>query len=193
MYKSYVTDRLTLKVLGKEAAPMVLSFYSENKEHFEKWEPSRSKNFYTLAYHKASLCAEHNQMSEGRQIRYWLFLKDNPNEIIGSVCFQNFLGEPYKSCTIGYKISSKFLRRGYAYEAITKGISIVFNDYHVHRVEAYIMPDNIPSQKLVEKLTFCDEGISYSYANINGRWTDHKRYSIINPTDGCNQKYDKAH
>lgn len=183
MYKTYITERLALKILGKDAAPMVLSFYSENKEHFEIWEPARSPNFYTLAYHKTSLFAEHKLMSDGRQIRFWIFLKDNPNEIIGTVCFQNFLGEPYKSCTIGYKIGQQYLRNGYASEAIKKGLEIIFDDYHIHRVEAYIMPDNIPSQKLVEKLSFCFEGISHSYAHINGKWQDHKRYSIINPND----------
>lgn len=183
MFKSYVTDRLILKVLGKEAAPMVLSFYSENRDHFEIWEPARSKNFYTLAYHKASLAAEHNLIAEGKRIRYWLFLKDNPGEIIGSVSFQNFLGEPYKSCVIGYKIDHRFLRQGYAYEAVKKALSIVFEDYLIHRVEAYIMPENIPSQRLAQKLAFNYEGISYSFAYVNGKWRDHIRYSVINPND----------
>jgi ribosomal-protein-alanine N-acetyltransferase len=183
MNKCYVTDRLVLKILGKEAAPMVLSFYSENKEHLESWEPARDKNFYTLGYHKATLTAEYNQMMEGKRIRYWLFLKENPYEIIGSVSFQNFLGEPYKSCTIGYKIHNRFLRHGYAYEAVKKGLSIIFDDFHIHRVEAYIMEDNIPSRRLIEKLAFTYEGISYSFAYVNGKWTDHMRYSLINPHD----------
>jgi len=183
MLKKYETERLYLKILGKEAAPMVLAFYSENKEHFEAWEPERSKNFYTLAYHKATLAAEYNQMLEGKRIRFWLFLKDNPNEIIGSVSFQNFLGEPYKSCVIGYKIGSRYLRRGYAYEAVRKALYIIFNDYRMHRVEAYIMPENVPSLRLAEKLCFNYEGISYSFAYINGKWRDHMRFSIINPND----------
>jgi len=183
MHKKYESDRLILKILGKEAAPMVLSFYLENREHLEAWEPERGKNFYTLAYHKATLAAEYNQMLDGRRIRFWLFLKDNPNEIIGSVSFQNFLGEPYKSCVIGYKIGSRFLRQGYAYEAVKKCLSIIFDEYHMHRVEAYIMPENIPSLRLAEKLCFNYEGLSYSFAKINGKWRDHIRFSIINPKD----------
>jgi len=183
MIKKYETDRLILKILGKEAAPMVLSFYSENREHLEIWEPARSKNFYTLAYHKASLTAEFNQMLEGKRLRFWLFLKNNPNEIIGSISFQNFLGDPYKSCVIGYKIGSKYLRQGYAYEAVKKALSIIFDEYKIHRVEAYIMPENIPSLRLIEKLSFNYEGISYSFAYIGGKWRDHLRFSFINPDD----------
>lgn len=179
----YVTERLVLKALGKEAAPAVLAFYKDNISHFEPWEPARSANFYTLAYQKASLTAEYARMAEGKLIRYWVFLKDNPTEIIGSVSFQSFLGQPYQSCSLGYKLSHRHLHKGYAYESIQKGIEIVFNEYHVHRIEAHIMPDNTPSLKLIEKLSFQYEGISRSYARINGCWTDHRRYSLINPKD----------
>ncbi len=101
MYKPYETDRLLLKLLSKEAAPLVLAFYDENRSLFEPWEPARSINFYTLSYHKASLTAECNQMAEGKLVRYWVFLRNAPEEVIGSLCFQNFLKEPYLSCSLG--------------------------------------------------------------------------------------------
>lgn len=183
MIKNYATERLLLKTLGKEAAPAVLAFYKDNISHFEPWEPTRSANFYTLAYQKASLAAEYNRMAEGKLLRYWIFLKDKPGEIIGSFSFQNFLGQPYQSCSLGYKFSQRYLHMGYALESIQKGIEIVFNEYHVHRIEAHIMPENIPSLNLIERLSFRYEGISRSYAWINGSWTDHKRYSLINPKD----------
>jgi ribosomal-protein-alanine N-acetyltransferase len=183
MLKSYETDRLILKSLGKEAAPMVLAFYEDNKDFFEPWEPRRSINFYTLAYHKASLTAEFNQMAEGKLIRFWIFLKDHPDEVIGSLSFQNLLHEPYLSCSLGYKFSRRYLHCGYALESIRKAIDILFTEYRMHRIEAYIMESNEPSLRLIERLSFHYEGISYSYARINGIWTDHRRYSLINPMD----------
>lgn len=183
MNKIYETDRLVLTPLGKEAAQRVLSFYEENKAVFEPWEPARGQNFYTPAYHKASLTAEYNQMAEGKLIRFWVFLKDNPDEIIGSVCFQNFLKEPYHSCSLGYKFALKHQHRGYAQESIRKALEIIFTEYHIHRVEANIMPDNIPSLRLIERLSFHPEGTAVSFARINGCWTDHIRYSLIYPQD----------
>jgi ribosomal-protein-alanine N-acetyltransferase len=162
---------------------MVLSCYEDNKALFEPWEPNRSVNFYTLSYHKASLTAEYNQMAEGKLIRYWVFLKDNPEEIIGSLCFQNILKEPYQSCTLGYKFSHRYLHRGYAQESIQKGIETIFEDFHLHRIEAYIIPYNEPSLHLIERLSFQYEGLSSSYARIKGVWTDHSRYALINPKD----------
>ncbi len=180
MLKSYETERLQLKILNKDAAAMVLHFYEDNKPLFEPWEPKRSEHFYTQAYQKASLSAEYYQMADGKLLRYWVFLKDCPDEIIGSVCFQNFLMGPYRSCSIGYKFSHKFHNLGYAYESTRKGIDVIFEELPIHRIEAFIMPNNDPSLRLIKKLDFICEGISYAYANVDGVWTDHLRYALIN-------------
>lgn len=185
MLMSYTTDRLEIKVLNKDAAPLVLAFYEENKGVFEPWEPERAENFYSLSYQKASLNIEYQQMQEGKVLRYWVFLKGHPEEIIGSFCFQNFLRGPYQSCSLGYKFGLRFHNRGYAYESIQQGIQLLFEQQHFHRIEAFIMPSNLPSINLINKLNFTCEGISYSYANINGIWTDHRRYSLINPRDAA--------
>ncbi len=180
MVKGYETERLLLKVLNKEAAPLILSFYEENAEAFEPWEPKRSANFYTLSYHKTFLTVEHNLIADGKLIRYWVFLKDHPEEIVGSICFHNILREPYYSCSLGYKFGQKHQHLGYATESINKCLEIIYNVYGMHRIDAFIMPDNISSLKLIERLGFVYEGTSMSYARINGRWADHLHYALIN-------------
>lgn len=176
----YETSRLFLRRLQKDSADLVLNFYEKNKTIFEPWEPKRADNFYTLPYQKASLSAEHYQMAEGKLLRFWVFLKDHPEEIIGSFCFQNFLRAPYQSCSLGYKFDQRFHHQGFAYESILKGIEILFDTYPIHRIEAYIMPSNLPSIRLIERLDFHYEGLSSSFANINGQWSDHKRFAFIN-------------
>lgn len=180
MLKCYETDRLQLRILNKDSAPLVLSFYRENAELFEPWEPKRSANFYTLSYHKALLTAEYNQIADGKLIRYWVFLKNHPDEIIGSICFQNFLREPYCSCSLGYKFSGKHQHLGYATESINKSIQILYDTYGIHRIDAFIMPENLSSIRLIERLGFVYEGTSKAYARINGRWADHLHYALIN-------------
>ncbi len=181
MGKTYETERLLMKAPDKESASLILSFYEENKELFEPWEPVRSHNFYTLSYQKAFLTAEHNQILEGKLIRYWVFLKKHPEELIGTVCFQNILKEPYHSCSLGYKFSQKYLHQGYATESIQKCIELVFHEHHMHRIDAYIMPTNTASLKLINRLSFQYEGTCHSFAKINGSWSDHMHYAKINP------------
>jgi len=57
---------------------------------------------------------------------------------------------------------------------------ILFQEYHIHRVEANIMPSNLPSIHLIEKLGFSYEGLAASSIKVNGQWQDHARYSYIN-------------
>ncbi len=183
MSRIYETDRLLLKNLHKNEAARVLTFYEENKDHFEPWEPKREENFYSFSYQKALLTAENNLMTEGKLIRFWVFAKEFPNEILGSICFQNILHEPYRSCILGYKFDRKHLHQGYATESINRCIEIIFEEYHMHRIEAYIMENNKPSLRLIKHLCFQYEGLSCSYARVNGNWEDHRRYVLINPID----------
>ncbi len=181
MLITYETQRTIIQTINKNYAPKVLSFYEDNKSNFEPWEPQREDNFYTLPYQRASLTIESNLMSEGRLSRFWVFTKEKPDEIIGSICFQNILREPYRSCSLGYKFSHRYLHLGYAYESLSKCIEIIFKEYPIHRIEAFIMENNLPSLRLIERLSFQYEGISHDYARIEGVWTDHRRYSLINP------------
>lgn len=176
------TERLFLVTLTKEAAPKVLAFYEDNKNHFEPWEPLRAHNFYSLAYQKATLTAEHNHMEEGRLFRYWVFDKTNPKKILGSLSFTNLLRDPYQSCCLGYKFDHRYLHQGYATESIKQGLGLMF-DKQFHRIDAYIMPSNTPSLQLVQRLNFHCEGLSRSFAKVNGIWTDHMHYVLINPNE----------
>ena len=89
------TERLVMQVLPAYYNHQVLQFFMENKEHLEPWEAQRDKNFYTANYQRALLEAEYNQMVHKKMLRYYLFLKENPDCIIGSVCANNIRCIPY--------------------------------------------------------------------------------------------------
>jgi ribosomal-protein-alanine N-acetyltransferase len=69
---------------------------------------------------------------------------------------------------------------GYMTEAVKKGIEIMFQDYGLHRIEASIMPRNIRSLKVTQKLGFQEEGLSPQYLKINGKWEDHLHMVLLN-------------
>ena len=54
MNMTYQTNRLILKILTPAAVREVLTFQMRNKELFERYEPTRSENFYTLAHAELS-------------------------------------------------------------------------------------------------------------------------------------------
>ena len=118
MLFQYETDRLILKILKPEYAHMVLDFYNRDRELFEKYETERLPDFYTAAHHQKLLRYEYNAAIKQTTIRYYVFLKEDPSSIIGTVCLHDVSKFYYNSAEIGYKFSSRYHHKGYATEAI---------------------------------------------------------------------------
>lgn len=173
------TEHLILKVEDSSIAADVLGFYTKNKSLFEQYEPTRPQNFYTLTYQTASMNYEYDQIIKGKSLRYYIYLKDSPNNIIGIINFSRMEHGPFSRCSIGYKFDSDFHGNGYALEACKAAIPIIFSNYKIHRIEARVSPANIPSIKLLEKLGFCYEGIEYQGVEVNGTFKDHYKYGLI--------------
>ena len=53
----------------------------------------------------------------------------------------------------------------------------------LHRIEANIMPCNLPSLGVAEKCGFVREGLSRKYLKINGVWEDHIHMVRLNETE----------
>ncbi|MBR5338045.1 MAG: GNAT family N-acetyltransferase [Lachnospiraceae bacterium] len=172
------TERLILKILDESAAGDVVDFYVENPE-FEKYEPKRVFNFYTNNYMASTMKYEREVIEKKLGLRFWIFEKESPYKIIGTVSFQNVMRNVYKSCQLGYKIHKAYQQKGYATEAVGFACRVAFRELDVHRIEAYTMPENIPSARLLEKLGFSYEGIARQKAEVNGKWADHMIFSLL--------------
>jgi len=180
MLLQYETRRLILKVLGPDYASDVLRFYRKDQALFEKYEADRSPNFYTEGHQRTILQLEYGLTLKLSQVRFYIFLKDYPENIIGTVCLYD-ISNSYSRAEIGYKFSSAYHHKGYATEAIEKMIDIAFSELNLHRLCAHVQEDNIPSIRLLIGLGFEKEGICRHYLRLNGIWTDHLQYSLISP------------
>lgn len=172
------TEHLLLRVLHPDYAGLVLDFYIRNQDFLEPLEPSRHPNFYTLEFQKSNLSCEYNSFIKSSYMRVWLFEKNSPDIAIGTICFSNFLHGAFCSCMVGYKTDKEHLRRGYMAEALSYLLPLVCKEYHFHRIEAYVMPSNLPSIALLEKLAFKPEGLLRRFAQIQGVWKDHYLYTF---------------
>ena len=130
----YETDRLILKLLGEDDAPAVLQFYKQNQNVFEPYETIHPEQFYTVAYQRTLMNCELNLTLKHSLIRFYIFRRENPDEIIGTVCFRNINRSTYYSCETGYRFSPAYWHRGYAREALAFGIQLMFEEFHLHRL-----------------------------------------------------------
>lgn len=181
MLLQYETRRLILKVLGPDYSSDVLRFYLKDQDLFERYEADRSPNFYTEPHQRNILQCEYGLMLKLSQVRFYVFLKEDPETIIGTVCLYD-ISNGYARADIGYKFSSEHHHKGYATEAVEKLIDIAFSELNLHRLCARVQEDNIPSIRLLVGLGFEKEGICRDYLCLNGVWTDHLQYSLIAPT-----------
>lgn len=181
MQLQYETDRLLLMVCNDEYAPALLSFMQENRDFFAPYEPFREPAFYTEAFQAQVLRAEFQAMLRHTYFRYYLFLKEDPAHIIGTVSFSNISRTDDKSCRVGYKLDKQHTGMGYATEALRFLLPELHKELHIHRVEADILLENEASLRLIERLGFSYEGVARSSHEICGVWRDHLRYSYIFP------------
>lgn len=176
------TNRLLLQIEDASKTEDILNFYLKNALLFDRYEPTRPENFYSLAYQKAAISYEYSEIMKGKTLRYYIYQKENPDTIIGSVNFSRIEHGPFSRASLGYKLDADFQGMGFATEACMAAIEIMFSNYRIHRIEARVAPDNIASIRLLERLNFSYEGIEYQSVEINGHFKDHHRYSLLNPT-----------
>lgn len=182
MQFKYETDRLRLEVLPQEQGWAVCRFYKDNKDFLEPFEPKRPENFYTSEFHSVNLACEHRGFLNLSHIRYWLFPRNKPtNSVpIGSICFNSIQRGAFQKCAVGYKLSQASCHQGYMLEALSYLLPIILEDLKLHRIEAFVQPDNASSVQLLTRLGFREEGYLCSYAEINGEWKDHLLFSYVN-------------
>jgi ribosomal-protein-alanine N-acetyltransferase len=175
----YETERLYLKILKPVYGREVLEYYKRNHNFLSEWEPKRTRDFYTLSYHKRQLNYEYNTFKNNSLVRFWIVKKED-NKIIGNVCYSNIIMGNFKSCFMGYKLDKDEINKGYMTEAIEKTVQIMFDDFNLHRIEVNVVPRNQRSLKVMEKLKFEQEGFSKRYLEINGVWEDHIHFAVYN-------------
>lgn len=173
MQKTYYTDHLVLRTLEVADADKVLQYFDRNRAFLQPWEPERDEAFYTVDYHWELLEKEQDEMDAGRMLKLWVFKKDDPEYVIGSLSFNNIVRGCFLSCFLGYRLDEQKAGRGYMTEAVRKGAEVMFYEYGLHRIEANIIPRNAASLRVVIKAGFESEGLARRYLKINGVWEDH--------------------
>lgn len=171
------TKRLILCVEDESRAGEVLDLYLRNRLPFEMFEPTRSESFYTKEYHRASLHREYLAYTMGTFLRYYIYVRKNPNKIIGAVNFNIFRDARCAYAEIGYKVDVLYQNTGIAFEACESALQVLRDDYHIYRVDARIHPDNTASLSLASKLGFRPLQFEPQSASIMGHYVDLMRYT----------------
>jgi Acetyltransferases, including N-acetylases of ribosomal proteins len=175
------TERLLLTIPAEDAAPRMLAFALENREHLTRWQPPEPVGYDTEKFWRDYLQRSREDFKEGRALRLVMFERENPSgPVIGECNFTNFVRGPFQACFLGYKIDYRAEGRGLMREALTASISYAFDTLRLHRIMANYVPTNERSGGLLRRLGFTVEGYARGYLLINGEWRDHILTSLTN-------------
>lgn len=180
MYFQYETKRLMIKILDEFHGQEVLDFYKKNESIFGRYDGIKPNNYYSRRYQEEVLRMEYQAAIHGQSVRFYVYLKEQPGRIIGTVSLQNILPLPYESGIIGYRFDGDYHGKGYGTEAVGKLVQIGFRELQLKRIAAYVQSDNRPSIRLLERIGFEREGVARGFARIGSVRKDHEQWAIIN-------------
>ncbi|MGD8780518.1 MAG: GNAT family protein [Ignavibacteria bacterium] len=100
------------------------------------------------------------------------------NKIIGTIGYHEWDKKNFKA-EVGYVLHCNYWQNGIMTEALNYVIEFGFTKMYLNRIEARTDPENIPSQKLLEKVGFLKEGLLREQMLVKERFQDFFIYAIL--------------
>jgi ribosomal-protein-alanine N-acetyltransferase len=98
--------------------------------------------------------------------------------LVGQLTVGNVVRGAFNSAYVGYWVDEAIAGQGVMPTALALVVDHCFGPARLHRIEANIRPENVASQRVVEKLGFREEGVHQRYLAIDGAYRDHIGYAV---------------
>lgn len=174
------SKHLLLVTSHPDLAGPLTEYYIRNRVFLKAFDPVRMEAFFRQERQKEILMNELDSEQKRQSYRFYIKERENPEQIIGFAGLGQIIWGSFESCFLGYKLDESRVNRGYMTEAVSAVVEWGFTKAMLHRIEANVMPRNLPSLRVLEKCGFENEGLSRKYLKINGVWEDHVHMVKLN-------------
>jgi [ribosomal protein S5]-alanine N-acetyltransferase len=150
-----------------------------NEDWLSPWEPSSPvpwSDRHTPATYRAMRRAVTRRARLGTSVPLAVRVE---GRLAGQVTLDNIVRGAMRGGHLGYWIDRRVAGQGMASLAVALVCDHAFGAVGLHRVEADIRPENLPSRRLVERLGFRQEGLLRRFLDIDGDWRDHLAYALL--------------
>ena len=150
-----------------------------NEDWLRPWEPSASQP-WDVRHSPAAYRAMRRVLAQRARLGTSLpFAVRVEGRLAGQVTIDNIVRGALRSGSLGYWVDRSVAGRGLGSLAVALACAHAFGQVGLHRVQADIRPENLPSQRLVKRLGFRQEGLLRRYLEIDGDWRDHLSYALL--------------
>ena len=150
----------------------------ESREFLTKWEPVWAEDELTRGAFRRRIKRYQKETRLDSAYVFFVFRKAD-DRLMGGCTLSNVRRGVTQCCALGYWIGARFARQGLMHDALAALIPFVFKTLGMHRIEAACVPENGPSRNLLAKLGFREEGLAKKYLLINGVWSDHVLFGLL--------------
>lgn len=172
-FKNLETERLLLRRVIESDYPEIMELRG-NPETM-KFIPRPLVTTKEEALNHFKMIDEKIESNEG--INWAITIKGSP-KLIGIIGHYRISAENHR-CEIGYMILPQHNGKGYVTEAVDVVLEYGFNDLQMHSIEAIIDPDNIASERVLQKNGFVKEAHIVENELYEGKFWDTVIYSIL--------------
>ena len=172
------SEPLSLPVAGFELRPLHIkdaatwASYLNLPEVFQhtSWnQPSVSELEY--------LIRSYNQAHDESPLRLGIY-QQGSQELCGTVGFHS-ISQVNHSAELAYDLHPDFWGRGLISHSARALIEWSFTQRHYQRIQATILPENLASIKVIERLGFQYEGLLRHYRMVRGEQRDYLMHSCL--------------
>ncbi|MEQ8247446.1 MAG: GNAT family protein [Alphaproteobacteria bacterium] len=150
----------------------------ESRAFLEPWEPTWTADALTRTAFRRRLRRYAREVREDQGIAFFIFGKED-DRLVGGITLSQIRRGVTQSTSVGYWVGRPYARQGYMSDALKVTVRFVFEGLRLHRLEAACIPTNKPSQGVLKKCGFREEGLAREYLCINGVWQDHKLFALV--------------
>ncbi|KAF2331353.1 GNAT family N-acetyltransferase [Flavobacterium daemonense] len=167
------TERLLLRRITDDDVNEIFELRS-NPETMKYIPRPLAKNHEDALVHITTI---NTNIDNNIGINWAITLKENP-KLLGIIGYYRMQPENYRA-EIGYMLLPEFHGKGIIPEAVKRLITYGFKDLKLHSIEAVIDPENLASEKVLQKCGFVKEAHFKESDFYEGRFLDKVIYSLL--------------
>jgi ribosomal-protein-alanine N-acetyltransferase len=174
------TPRLVLRPLSEQDRAAFVRAQEISREFWAPWLPAADDDSPGALFDR-QLVRTADGLETGKDLRLSAFLDDG--RLAALLGLNEIVRGAFQNAYAGWRVAADVVRQGIGTEAVAALLDIAFapppQGAGLHRVQANVIPGNVASLRLAEKVGFRREGFAQAYLHIAGEWRDHVMFAKV--------------